>query len=81
MHPTDSCRRQNYFAALFSLLCISWMAFNPATAADSTKISFHIPSQSLQSALNEFALQAKKDVLFSPEIATADCSLSMSSTS
>jgi iron complex outermembrane receptor protein len=71
MRSMDSCRRQNHTAVLFALLWINLLALGPAVAADSVKISFHIPSQSLQSALNEFALQAKKDVLFSPEIASA----------
>jgi len=42
-----------------------------SAGADADKIRFHIPSQELQSALNEFALESKKDVLFSPDIATA----------
>jgi outer membrane receptor protein involved in Fe transport len=42
-----------------------------ADASDSEKIHFAIPSQDLQFALNEFALQSKRNVLFAPEIAAS----------
>jgi iron complex outermembrane recepter protein len=63
--------------ALLGFAFIATLLHAPARAAGDDKIQFHIPSQSLQSALNAFALQAKKDVLFSPEIAAAKRSVAL----
>jgi len=55
----------------FFFAAIALSAFTTAGAADGEKIHFSIPSQDLQSALNEFAVQSKRNVLFSPEIAVS----------
>jgi iron complex outermembrane receptor protein len=68
MSPPRSCNSIIIFAYAFLAICC---LASLARAADGAKIQFHIPSQELQSALNQFALQSKKDVLFSPEIAAS----------
>jgi iron complex outermembrane receptor protein len=70
MRSKPACRYATCFMSLWFVFA-ALLTAAPANAVDNNKIQFHIPSQSLQSALNTFALQAKKDVLFSPEIAAA----------
>jgi iron complex outermembrane recepter protein len=62
--------RPNRKNAATGMMCLLMIVFLTSTtvAAEGVKIQFRIPSQDLQAALNEFALQSKKDVLFSPEI-------------
>jgi iron complex outermembrane recepter protein len=68
-------------AAIVAWCCVVLVGITGAItagASDGEKIHFSIPSQDLQSALSEFALQSKKDVLFSPEIAASKRSSELS---
>jgi outer membrane receptor protein involved in Fe transport len=62
-----SLRAATWAAVL--LAQVSLCSIGQAAEVSNQKIAFDIPSQDLQSALNEFALQSKKDVLFSPNVA------------
>lgn len=68
MRSKSVCRRVATLVAWCCLVLLGVSRVTTADASDSEKIHFAIPSQALQAALNEFALQSKRNVLFTPEI-------------
>ncbi len=56
---------------LFASLGVAQSTAETTAPPLARKISFHIESQDLQTALNQFALQSRKDLLFSPDITAA----------
>lgn len=71
MRSKFECRKVATLVAWCCLVLLGMSRATTADASDSEKIHFAIPSQDLQSALNEFALQSKRNVLFAPEIAAS----------
>ena len=60
MRLKSICQRVATLVAWCCLVLLGVSRVTTADASDSEKINFAIPSQALQAALNEFALQSKR---------------------